>query len=325
LEQVVEVFLIDVLLKVIGCMILTSLITIGAVWLVQAAASVLRFDLNTKDLALFAIPIWIGTLIAIVVVFGIDQNIKAIMRNPGRVALFHSLGKSHEDHEEPFDVDREEAAYRFMLAKQREEVIDNDLRRAILAHTDLHEHILYMIRAEVSKLVDTHLPSDVPIQEKQVKHLLEAAVTWVNIHKLSTKKLIHATTRDKIKDKLSELVIEHYETQGQQIESQWDALNTSSATERSISLRELESFYSRRVIERLWQQYLDSLNAMRVQLFSRSYIRNSALTEFQQQAYQEFEALQENIQHDIIDSLFVNIQRLIEQRREKERQSPERQ
>src|SRR5204862_6290099 len=78
-----------------------------------------------------------------------------------------------------FDIRKSVVDYDDVIAKQRE-VIYAD-RRAVLEQADMHERVLNMIRAEVSKAVNTYIPSHLVTEEEQLDNLLRAIDLWVPI------------------------------------------------------------------------------------------------------------------------------------------------
>src|SRR5437588_3933629 len=78
-----------------------------------------------------------------------------------------------------FDIRKHVVDYDDVIAKQRE-VIYAD-RRAVLERADMHERVLNMIRAEVAKLVNTYIPSNLVTEEEQLDNLLRAVDLWVPI------------------------------------------------------------------------------------------------------------------------------------------------
>src|SRR5437868_3159580 len=69
-----------------------------------------------------------------------------------------------------FDIRKNVVDYDDVIARQRE-VIYAD-RLAVLERADMHERVLGMMRAEVSKLVDACIPGSMVTEEEQLERLL---------------------------------------------------------------------------------------------------------------------------------------------------------
>src|SRR5207302_619288 len=78
-----------------------------------------------------------------------------------------------------FDIRKNVVDYDDVIAKQRE-VIYAD-RRAVLERADMHERVLGMMRDEVKRIVDIHIPGNIVTEEEQLAGLFAVLETWVQI------------------------------------------------------------------------------------------------------------------------------------------------
>src|SRR5438552_14919021 len=78
-----------------------------------------------------------------------------------------------------FDIRKNVVDYDDIIAKQREVIYA--ARRAVLEHADMHERVLGMMRDEVKKIVDTHIPGHILTEEDQLETLFAVLETWVQI------------------------------------------------------------------------------------------------------------------------------------------------
>src|SRR3989440_12509426 len=116
-----------------------------------------------------------------------------------------------------FDLRKNVVEYDDVIAKQRE-VIYAD-RRAVLERADMHERVLSMMRSEVNRLVDAYIPTNVVTEEEQLEQLLTAIENWVDVPEDVLPENIHAVRREDLRRKLLELVIDHYEKRGGELDA----------------------------------------------------------------------------------------------------------
>ncbi len=200
-----------------------------------------------------------------------------------------------------FDIRKHVVDYDDVIAKQRE-VIYAD-RRAVLERADMHERILNMIQAEVAKLVNIYIPGNVVTEDEQLENLFQALEVWVHIPDEMVPENIHAVRREELKQKLTDLVIDHYEKRAQQIEEQQEALKAENPDIRIFTIRDLERSYTLQIVDRLWMDHIDSLDVMRAGIGFRSIGQRDPLVEFKNEAFRMFDDLKQAIQHYIVDSL----------------------
>src|SRR6266487_2018768 len=196
-----------------------------------------------------------------------------------------------------FDIRKNVVDYDDVIAKQRE-VIYAD-RRAVLERADMHERVLNMMRAEVKKIVDMHIPGNIVTEEEQLERLFAVLETWVHIPDELIPENIHSARREDLKRKLVDLVIEHYEEQGENI----DTLRAERLDRQVETLRDLERIFTLQVLDRLWMDHIDALDVMRSGIGLRSYGQRDPLVEFKNEAFRMFEDLKQLIQHYIVDAL----------------------
>jgi preprotein translocase subunit SecA len=196
-----------------------------------------------------------------------------------------------------FDIRKNVVEYDDVIAKQRE-VIYAD-RRAVLERADMHERVLQMIRDEVSKVVDQCIPGHMVTEEEELEKLFSVMETWVHVPEELIPENIHSARREDLKRKLIELVIEHYEEQGENI----DKLRAENPGRQVETLRDLERIFTLQVLDRLWMDHIDALDVMRSGIGLRSYGQRDPLVEFKNEAFRMFEDLKQLIQHYIVDAL----------------------
>ncbi len=196
-----------------------------------------------------------------------------------------------------FDIRKNVVEYDDVIAKQRE-VIYAD-RRAVLERGDMRERILSMIRAEVSKLVDTCIPGNMLTEEEQLEMLFKAMEVWVHIPEEMVPENLNAVRREDIKQDLITLVLDHYEQRDEDLKRQ----AREQGVEDADLLRDFERSYLLQVVDRLWMDHIDSLDVMRAGIGFRSLGQRDPLVEFKNEAFRMFEDLKQAIQHYTVDAL----------------------
>jgi preprotein translocase subunit SecA len=196
-----------------------------------------------------------------------------------------------------FDTRKNVVEYDDVIAKQRE-VIYAD-RRAVLEHADMHARVLDMIRNEITKLVNTHLPNAMVDEEEQLEELFNMLENWMIIPDEVLPENIHAVRRSDLTAKLVDAFIKHYESRG-------DQLNQLAVDNPGLgipTIGDIERSYTLQVLDRLWMDHIDALDVMRASIGFRSIGQRDPLVEFKNEAFLMFENLKDQIQHYIVDQL----------------------
>jgi preprotein translocase subunit SecA len=196
-----------------------------------------------------------------------------------------------------FDIRKNVVEYDDVIAKQRE-VIYAD-RRAVLERADMHERVLDMIRSEVTKIVQNHIPSNMVSEEEELEKLFNVLETWMVIPDEVLPENLHAVKRSELTQKLVDTFTKHYEAQGGHL----DQLATDNPGLGIPTIRDVERSYTLQVLDRLWMDHIDALDVMRASIGFRSIGQRDPLVEFKNEAYLMFENLKAQIQHYIVDQL----------------------
>jgi preprotein translocase subunit SecA len=196
-----------------------------------------------------------------------------------------------------FDIRKNVVEYDDVIARQRE-VIYAD-RRAVLERADMHERVLGMMRAEVKRIVDMHIPGHIITEEEQLEKLFAVLETWVQIPDDILPENIHAVRKDELTRKLTELLINHYEERSEQL----DKLVADNPGLGIPTIRDLERSYTLQIVDRLWMDHIDALDVMRASIHFRSVGQRDPLVEFKNEAFRMFENLKAAIQRYIVDEL----------------------
>jgi preprotein translocase subunit SecA len=200
-----------------------------------------------------------------------------------------------------FDIRKNVVEYDDVIAKQRE-VIYAD-RRAVLEHADMHERVLGMLRSEITKIVQTHIPSNAVSDEEELEKLFNVLEIWMHIPDEVFPENIHAVRRSDLTENLVDAFIEHYEKRGKQLEQ----LATDNPSLEVPSIRDLERLATLQVLDRLWMDHIDALDVMRASIGFRSIGQRDPLVEYKNEAFLMFENLKAQIQHYIVDRLLRQV------------------
>lgn len=196
-----------------------------------------------------------------------------------------------------FDMRKHVVEYDDVIAKQRE-IIYAD-RQAVLEHADLHERVLNLINAEVTKIVNEHIPGSLVGDEEELVRLFNVLENWMVIPDEVLPENIHAVRRSELTEKLVEMFQKHYEDRGKQL-TQLAADNPGLGIP---SIGDVERNCTLQVLDRLWMDHIDALDVMRASIGFRSIGQRDPLVEFKNEGFLMFENLKMQIQHYIVDQL----------------------
>src|SRR5947209_1778036 len=196
-----------------------------------------------------------------------------------------------------FDIRKNVVDYDDVIAKQRE-VIYAD-RLAVLERADMHERVLGMMRAEVNRLVDACIPGSMVTEEEQLERLLTLVETWVQVPEDVLPENMHAVRREEMRNNLIDLVIDHYEEQGEKL----DELAEQNPGLNVPTIRDIDPSFTLQIVDLLWMDHMDAMNVMRASIHFRSIGQRDPLVEFKNEAFRMFEELTLAIQRYIVDEL----------------------
>jgi preprotein translocase subunit SecA len=196
-----------------------------------------------------------------------------------------------------FDIRKNVVEYDDVIARQRE-VIYAD-RHKVLAHSDMHDRILDMVRNEIALQVSRAFPGPVLTEEEQLESLFKSLEAWVEIPEDLIPENLHALRRDVLQRDLTKFIIDYYEKRAEDLRKQ----SRDQGVENFDPMREFERSYLLQVVDRLWMDHIDSLDVMRAGIGFRSIGQRDPLVEFKNEAYRMFDDLKMAIQHYTVDSL----------------------
>src|SRR6476619_5430742 len=163
----------------------------------------------------------------------------------------------------------------------RNEVIDTD---------DPHKLVYEVIDEAVPAKVKEYLGTGAPSEEPNPAGLLH----WVN----TTFPL--GLTKDKAQ----------FETRDPEANAQFliekikDAYQRKSSHEEPTAVKSLERYIILNAIDRLWQEHLYAMDALREGVYLRAYAQKDPLIEYKAEAYDMFVELMANIKNEVLHNLF---------------------
>src|SRR5213594_4897857 len=88
------------------------------------------------------------------------------------------------------------------------------------------------------------------------------------------------------------------------IEKIKNAYERKSAYEEPTAVKSLERYIILNAIDRLWQEHLYAMDALREGVYLRGYAQKDPLIEYKTEAYDMFVELMENIKNEVLNNLF---------------------
>jgi preprotein translocase subunit SecA len=193
-----------------------------------------------------------------------------------------------------FDLRKHVVQYDDVMNKQRE-VIYKD-RYRIITGENMRERIVGMIRSEVARVVEHFTPAE-PDLAWDVDAFGQALNAIVPPPPDFGPDFLAGPTEE-ITARLQEWA-----------EQQYDEKEAALGSE---VMRQLERLVMLQIIDRLWTEYLTEMEDLRQGIGLVAYGQRDPLVQYKAEAYNLFEALKRNIEHDIAHSIYraVLIQRV---------------
>ena len=185
-----------------------------------------------------------------------------------------------------FDRRKHVVEYDDVMNRHRE-VIYGD-RRKIVAGEDVHEKIQELIAAEVEFLVDTH--SDEKEQAIDLGGLLEAYDAIIAGRTIQEAAL-DGLDREELVDRL----IQEADSGLAEVAARFPGDDTMAKVERHVLLM---------VIDKLWVDHLTAMDDLRQGVGLQAYGQKDPLVVYKTEGYRMYAQLLQNIQHDVVRSIY---------------------
>ena len=165
-------------------------------------------------------------------------------------------------------------------------------RKEVLLGADLKDKILNMVKAVITRCVDSVCLNDDDPTEwdmTEFNELIRPYFGFEDMFILSDED-IHTITKEKLVERVYNDAIVKY-----------DAKENEYGSEM---MRELERVITLKVVDTKWMAHIDDMDQMRQGIMLRALAQRDPLIEYQFVSYDMFEELSNNIQNDIVKTLF---------------------
>jgi len=171
------------------------------------------------------------------------------------------------------------------------EMVENEIEQVVSFHTQSEDESSWNID-EVYEVVDTIFPLPVEVRLKMD-----------DIQKTAGDNQADMRARNKLIDYLVGLAKEDYDKLERNINDIAKSDN-SQLEARVMPIRQAEKAILLRSIDMLWVEHIDAMDHLRRGIGLRGYGQKDPLVEYKREAYQMFVALQNNIQKQVVYSIF---------------------
>jgi preprotein translocase subunit SecA len=184
-----------------------------------------------------------------------------------------------------FDIRRHVVQYDDVMNRHRE-VIYAD-RRQIVAGEDMSQKVADLISAEIEAIVDARIPQKG--EEINYQGIIDAFHALIPNAKVTLAD-IEGLDREGILDALEEDAERAYA----EVEARFG----------SEVMRQVERHVLLAVIDRLWVEHLTAMDDLREGVGLQAYGQRDPLVVYKTEGYRMFQRLLDNIQHDVVHTLF---------------------
>ncbi len=184
-----------------------------------------------------------------------------------------------------FDRRKHVVQYDDVMNRHRE-VIYGD-RNKIVAGTDVHEKIIELLDGQIESIVAANTDEKGAIDYERLLEQYSALVL--------PSKLELSDIQGQSEDDLVNTLIDDSEVAFQEVADRFEDEDMLERVERSVLLM---------VIDKLWVEHLTSMDDLRQGVGLQAYGQKDPLVVYKTEGYRMFNQLLENIQHDVVRSIF---------------------
>lgn len=165
-------------------------------------------------------------------------------------------------------------------------------RKEVLLGADLKDKVLNMVKAVIERNVDAVCPNDDDPSEWDMTEFNESIRPFFGFDDMIilTDEDMQTITKDKLVEKVYNDAIVKYDSKENEYGSEM--------------MRELERVVTLKVVDTKWMAHIDDMDQMRQGIMLRALAQRDPLIEYQFVSYDMFEELSNNIQNDIVKTLF---------------------
>ncbi|HHV93551.1 MAG TPA: preprotein translocase subunit SecA [Firmicutes bacterium] len=187
-----------------------------------------------------------------------------------------------------FDIRKQVLEYDNVINQQRETIYSQ--RRKVLERGDLRDNILDMLRRQVDFALELYADEKLPQEDWDLAGLSQRMSELTNQAVKVSPEELTGKTREELRQLLVTQVLAAYEEREQLIGKE--------------QMRELERLILLRVMDSKWMEHLRSMDDLREGIGLRAYGQRDPLMEYKFEAYEMFQAMLQEMQHDVIQLLF---------------------
>ncbi len=187
-----------------------------------------------------------------------------------------------------FDIRKQVLEYDNVMNQQRETIYSQ--RRKVLERGDLRDNILDMLRRQVDFALELYADEKLPQEDWDLAGLSQRMSELTNQAVKVSPEELTGKTREELRQLLVTQVLAAYEEREQLIGKE--------------QMRELERLILLRVMDSKWMEHLRSMDDLREGIGLRAYGQRDPLMEYKFEAYEMFQAMLQEMQHDVIQLLF---------------------
>ncbi len=149
-------------------------------------------------------------------------------------------------------------------------------------------------RSEIFEVIDEAVPARVKEYLEGDEPNFTGLINWVNVTFPLGLNKERAQFETRSVDENTQFLIEKIK----------DAYQRKSSHEEPTAVKSLERYIILNAIDRLWQEHLYAMDALREGVYLRSYAQKDPLIEYKTEAYDMFVELMANIKNEVLHNLF---------------------
>ena len=185
-----------------------------------------------------------------------------------------------------FDIRKSLLQYDDVMNNQREIIYDK--RNKILENESIHEMVLTTFRHHIEDLVNSHIPPEGYLTEKDYEDIVE----FVNENLLKKdikKKNIENLKPEELIDFLSKIVIQEYEDKIKEVPQE-----VTEEFEKVITLQVLDNY---------WMEHINTMSHLREGIHLRGYAQEDPLRAYTMEGFDLFDSMLQKVDKDV--SIFL--------------------
>ncbi len=180
--------------------------------------------------------------------------------------------------------------HREIIYKRRQKILEKLAQQGADEGSALHKDVLAAIRKEGEAIVDLHA-TDIDDEKWNRQEIVESLSAlhpaFRSILPMDTMK--NFNDRDKLRAFIGDVAVKFYEEKCNE-----QTLETVAQAERAVTLRSIDTH---------WMDHIDDMSHLREQVAFSGYAQRDPLIEYQDQGYQRFQRLIQNIESTITRTL----------------------